>query len=222
MADNCLIAKTKKRRVAGNNGPRRNQLTEYGIIATDVPQEVLDEIMSIATTYETNDLRGDNYQISQHCNVDDAFTSSLSYKQILLQQLADNTNDEIDEVDETNYTKWRDDLHCPNVQKYLETKFIKPYRTRISVMPPGNDLNWHIDTDTSVLCRAQIPVVTQGSKFQWKTKQGQSEVEMTTGNVYFVNTGWLHRVVNESENVRIVLIFGVDYDNIPDKQAITL
>jgi len=219
MSNQSLIKQTKKQRVAGNNGPRRHQMKEYGVISSDVPDAVIEEIFKIANNYDENDLRGDNYQISQHCNVNEAFTSSLSYKQILLQELNDNANDEIDE---TQYQKWRNDLEISNIKHYLEKTFENPYRARISVMPPGNDLNWHIDTDTSVLCRAQIPVYHKGSKFQWKTKQGNTEVEMQPGNTYFVNTGWMHRVVNESNNVRIVLIFGIDYDNIPQKERLLI
>lgn len=213
----CLIKKTRKSRVMGNNGPRRHQMKEYGVVSDDVPPEVIEEIMNIAQNYKENDLGGDNYQISQHCDVKNSFTSSDQYKQILLQTLVGEN-----EVDETKYTQWRDDLGVKHIKSYLESKFKGPYRARISVMPPGNDLNWHIDTDTSVLCRVQIPAVSKGSKFQWKTKTGETEVEMETGKSYFVNTGWVHRVVNESDITRVVLIFGVDYDNLPNKNDLTL
>lgn len=217
MAEKCLIEKSKKRRVIGDNGPRRYELKEYGVIDTNVPQEVINEILSIAGSYNGNDLGGDNYQISQHCDVSTAFTASAEYKQILLQNL-----DAEDEIDETGYTAWRDDIECSAIKKYLTETYKQPYRARVSVLPPGNDLNWHIDTDTSVLCRAQIPAFHKGSLFQWKTKTGVTEVEMEPGKAYFVNTGWTHRVENQSSNVRIVLIFGIDYDNIPDKTSITL
>jgi hypothetical protein len=217
MTESCLIAKTKKRRVAGNNGPRRHQMKTHGIVSTDVPQSVLEEILTISEIYTTNDLRGDNYQISQHCNVDKTFTDSPTYRQILLQQLNSNATDEIDE---TNYQQWRADLKTDAIRSYLESTFKTPYRARISVMHGGNELNYHIDTDTSVLCRVQIPVQTQGSLFQWKTKTEEVNLDMQQGNSYFVNTGWLHRVTNESNNTRIVLIFGVDYENIPNRESL--
>jgi len=210
------INESKKRRVIGNNGPRRHELLEYNVVTTDVPADVINEILTISKSYTANDLGGDNYQISQHCDVKTVFTSSNEYKQILLQNL-----DGADEVDETNYTKWRTDLQFPKIKKYLIDNFKKPYRARISVLPPGNDLNWHIDTDTSVLCRMQIPAFADGSTFQWKTKTGQTTLEMKIGHSYFVNTGWLHRVQNNSNNVRIVLIFGIDYENIPNNTIIT-
>lgn len=217
MSNQCLINNTKKSRVLGNNGPRRHQLREFGVVANDVPREVIEQILEIANTYNGNDLRGDNYQISQHCNVDEAFTSNLSYRQILLQQL---NSDADSEIDETQYATWRDDINTSAIKKYLEEKFKLPYRARISIMPPGGDLNYHIDTDTSVLCRAQIPAQTTGSLFQWKTKTQEVDLDMQLGNVYFVNTGWLHRVVNSSNSMRIVLIFGIDYANIPEKEKL--
>jgi oxalate decarboxylase/phosphoglucose isomerase-like protein (cupin superfamily) len=189
----------------------------HGEVTSDVPQEVLDEILEIANNYAGNDLGGDNYQISQHCDVKTAFTASETYSQILLQQLDEGADNE---VDETNYNNWRDDLSTSAIQKYLSDTFKAPYRARISVMHGGNELNYHIDTDTSVLCRVQIPVQTKGSLFQWKTKKEEVSLDMQAGCTYFVNTGWLHRVTNDSDNTRIVLIFGVDYNNIPNKEQL--
>lgn len=219
MADKCLIDQTKRRRVFGNNGPRRNEMKEYGIVDSNVPIEVIQEILNIALSYEGNDLRGDNYQISQHCNVDTVFTNSPTYRQILLQQLHNNATDEIDE---TNYTSWRNDLKTENIQKYLSETFKVPYRTRISIMNGGNELNYHIDTDTSVLCRVQVPVQTNGSLFYWKTKTDEISLDMQNGCAYFINTGWLHKVVNSSNNTRIVMIFGVDYKNLPEKETLLI
>jgi hypothetical protein len=219
MNNNCLIQKTKRNRVFGNNGPRRHEMKTHGLVTNNVPDEVLNEIKYIAESYKENDLKGDNYQISQHCNIDEAFTSSKTYRQILLQQLNPGS---IDEIDEKNYQSWRTDIKINAIQKYLNENFKTIYRTRISVMNGGNELNYHIDTDTSVLCRMQIPVQTQGSQFQWKTKTEEISLNMENGNSYFVNTGWLHRVVNPSDNTRIVLIFGVDYNNIPKKENLLL
>jgi hypothetical protein len=222
MTDKCIIRETRRNRVHGNNGPKRNQMREFGVIDTNVPQSVIDEILEIAHNYQGDDLRGDNYQISQHCNVNEAFTASTSYRQILLQELRGDESGVLDEIDETNYVRWRTDLSVSAIQQYLTDTFVSPYRARISIMHGGNELNYHIDTDTSVLCRAQIPAQTTGSLFQWKTKTGEVELDMQLGNVYFVNTGWLHRVVNPSDNTRIVLIFGIDYQNIPNREELLI
>ena len=89
-------------------------------------------------------------------------------------------------------------------------------------MHGGNELNYHIDTDTSVLCRVQIPAQTTGSLFQWKTKTEEVSLEMQPGNAYFVNTGWLHRVINPTDDIRIVLLFGIDYNNLPNKEDLSV
>jgi hypothetical protein len=217
MSESCLINATKKQRVSGNNGPRRHELQAFETVDVNVPQDVIDQILYIANNYEGNDLGGDNYQISQHCDVKTAFTASTSYRQILLQECKDG-----DVIDEKNYNTWRTDLNTDAIQSYLQRKFKQTYRTRISIMPPGHDLNWHIDTDTSVLCRVQIAAQSDGSQFQFKTKQGHSSLIMKTNSAYFVNTGWTHRVVNTTDSTRIVLIFGILFDNLPNKELIKL
>jgi hypothetical protein len=184
----------------------------HGTVANNVPQAVIDEILHIATSYTGNDLGGDNYQLSQHCDVKNVFTSSETYKQIILQECTAE-----DTIDETNYMHWRNDISTTAIENYLTTAFVKPYRTRISVMHGGNELNYHIDTDTSVLCRVQIPAQTTGSLFQWKTKTEEVSLTMKLGEAYFVNTGWLHRVINPTDSIRVVLLFGVDYKNISGK-----
>jgi len=212
MADSCVIKATRKRRVSGNNGPRRHEMLTHGTVANNVPQAVIDEILHIATSYTGNDLGGDNYQLSQHCDVKNVFTSSETYKQIILQECTAE-----DTIDETNYMHWRNDISTTAIENYLATAFVKPYRARISVMHGGNELNYHIDTDTSVLCRVQIPAQTTGSLFQWKTKTEEVSLTMKLGEAYFVNTGWLHRVINPTDSIRVVLLFGVDYENISGK-----
>ena len=212
MADSCVIKATRKRRVSGNNGPRRHEMLTHGTVANNVPQAVIDEILHIATSYTGNDLGGDNYQLSQHCDVKNVFTSSETYKHIILQECTAE-----DTIDETNYMHWRNDISTTAIENYLTTAFVKPYRARISVMHGGNELNYHIDTDTSVLCRVQIPAQTTGSLFQWKTKTEEVSLTMKLGEAYFVNTGWLHRVINPTDSIRVVLLFGVDYKNISGK-----
>ena len=214
MTKTCLIKNSRRSRVKGT-GPRRHEMLTHGTVANNVPQAVIDEILQIATSYTGNDLGGDNYQLSQHCDVKNVFTSSETYKQIILQECtSENT------IDETNYMYWRNDISTTAIENYLTTAFVKPYRARISVMHGGNELNYHIDTDTSVLCRVQIPVQTSGSLFQWKTKTEEFSLDMQLGEAYFVNTGWLHRVINPTDSIRVVLLFGIDYENLPNKESL--
>jgi len=214
MRESCLIKASRRSRVNGT-GPRRHEMLTHGIVTDTVPQAVINEILQIATSYTGNDLGGDNYQLSQHCDVKNVFTSSETYKQIILQEsTAENT------IDERNYLHWRNDISTIAIENYLTTAFVQPYRTRISVMHGGNELNYHIDTDTSVLCRVQIPAQTTGSLFQWKTKIEEVSLDMKLGEAYFVNTGWLHRVINPTDSIRVVLLFGIDYNDLPNKESL--
>jgi hypothetical protein len=43
---------------------------------------------------------------------------------------------------------------------------------------------------------------------------------MQLGEAYFVNTGWLHRVINPTDSIRVVLLFGIDYENLPNKESL--
>ena len=52
-----------------------------------------------------------------------------------------------------------------------------------------------------------------------KTKSDEVSLNMKLGEAYFVNTGWLHRVINPSNNIRIVLILGIDYNNLSNKES---
>ena len=130
------------------------------------------------------------------------------------------TEEGVDVNEETNYNDWRDDTDVSVIKKYLEDNFGEVYRARISVMPPGHELFWHIDTDTSVLCRMQLAIRAEGSEFQFRNRiEGERSLVMENGNAYFVNTGWSHRVVNK-DNWRVVLIFGIEYNNIPNKEQL--
>lgn len=222
MINKCTIETTKRNRVKGKNGPTRKEMKAYGIVDSNIPEKVIQAILSIANNYTGNDLGGDNYQISQHCDIKTTFTSSSTYSQILLQQLPCHlSSNKYSQIDEKNYLEWREDIKdIAIIKTYLNEKFKKPYRTRISVMEGGNELNYHIDTDTSVLCRIQIPVKISNSKFQWKIKEKEISLSMKRGNAYFINTGWLHRVINPGKSNRIVLIFGIDYYNIPYKETL--
>ena len=53
-----------------------------------------------------------------------------------------------------------------------------------------HELNWHIDSDTSVMCRAQICLNDNDSVFQSKRKGVVEEFKMKTGEMWFINTGW--------------------------------
>ena len=188
---------TKARvRAKGTRGPTRHKLTSFKHI-TKVPKQVMSEIERIIKDIQTDDLGTDNYQISNSYDLCNAFNAMGGYRQILLQRC---TEEGVDVNEETNYNDWRDDTDVSVIKKYLEDNFGEVYRARISVMPPGHELFWHIDTDTSVLCRMQLAIRAEGSEFQFRNRiEGERSLVMENGNAYFVNTGWSHRVVNKDK-----------------------
>jgi hypothetical protein len=202
-----LIKNTKRLRVGGID-PGRKELLPFLRIGT-MPDELLDALLIISRTLDGNDLGSDSYQISQHCDLDQVFNinnTTNSYRQVLLQSKMSENSD----IDECAYTEWNPIIDA-RIKQTLADMFGTVYRFRISVMQGNHELNWHIDTDTSVLCRAQICLADTDSSFEFKTKTGIHILNMERGGIYFINTGWLHRVVNNGTTPRTVAIFGFKF-----------
>jgi hypothetical protein len=216
----CPIKSSKKQRVVSSHGPRRNQVAECVAIDHQASQEFLTAVKTIVQQYTTDDLGGDLYEVSKHCESVENFKQGVdtNYRQIVLQKLPQG-KEQI--MNETLYTEWRDDIDCSEIKKYFDSLYgpEKYYRARISVMAPHHELNWHIDTDTSVLCRTQTVVQSLSSFFETKNRQGIQSNVMEEGKTYFINQGWPHRVVN-NDGWRIVVIVGVLFDDIPNKEKI--
>jgi len=194
--------------VRGNRGPRRNELPTFSRLASNVPQDVLDEARQIIYANALrNDLKTERYEISVDCPLPDLF--SQTYRQVLLQEKTPDT----DAYDEANYTVWDND--CDKIRNYLESTFGKVNRTRVSILPPGEELDWHIDTDTSVMCRIQICVEAGDAEFQFNRKNTIESFVMSPGEMWFVNVGWNHRVINpSSDKHRISIVAGVLYEDL--------
>ena len=216
----CPIKNSKKERVSSTHGPRRTQVSECIVIDSNVGREFIDTVKHIARTYTQDDLGGDLYEVSKYCESVENFKQGVdtNYRQIVLQKLPEG-REQI--MDETLYTEWRDDINCGPIKEYFDKLYGegKYYRARISVMAPQHELNWHIDTDTSVLCRTQTVVQSSNSLFEAKNREGVQSNLMEEGNTYFINQGWPHRVVNNG-GWRIVVIVGVFFDNIPNNEKI--
>jgi hypothetical protein len=216
----CPIKATRRQRVSSNQGPRRSEVAECIVIDESVNKEFIDAVKYIAQTYVQDDLGGDLYEVSKYCESVENFKQGVdtNYRQIVLQKLPEG-REQI--MNETLYTEWRDDIDCQIIKNYFDTLYGEGnyYRARISVMAPSHELNWHIDTDTSILCRTQTVVQSSSSFFETKTRQGIQSNVMEEGKTYFINQGWSHRVVNKG-GWRIVVIVGVLFDNIPNKERI--
>lgn len=191
----CLIENTKRQRVRGD-GPRRDELVTFAKLGV-VSDDLVDKLNEIADRRAGNDLGSDAYNISQHCDVNNVFIDT-GYRQILIQE----RQLDVDTADEHLYTEYNEDVNVPF--------FNQIYRLRISEMAPGHEMNWHIDTDTSVMCRAQICLNDNDSIFQFKRRGEIEQFTMKKGEMWFINTGWLHRVVSK-DLVRRSAIFGFDH-----------
>lgn len=186
------------------DGPDRRELVTFADLGA-VDDSIVQRLNNIATQRQGNDLDGDNYSISQHQSLKDklpeAYTSADKYRQILLQE----SNKKDTDRNEYAYTHW-------NTDPVELSMFDKIYRCRISEMGPGHGIDWHIDQNSSVVCRAQICLNDNTSIMQFNRRGEVSTLEMKKGHVYFLNTGWNHRVVN-GDSIRRVAIFAFDYND---------
>jgi hypothetical protein len=103
----------------------------------------------------------------------------------------------------------------------INKHFIDVCRFRISETQPHYEIPWHIDTNTSVACRAQICITNDDSKFEFKTRQGIKTLQMAPGELWFINTGWNHRVIANSQ-VRQVAIFTFKFDQLVNNTRILI
>ena len=204
----CLIEKTKRQRVKGT-GPRRDKLKIFHKIG-EVSRETVAELNTILDINRQNDIGGDNYGISQNCNYEEVFNVGTMYRQVLLQKRMDDSSDDVNEY---LYTHWDAQHNLENVKNELNKYFANVYRFRLSEMQGNHELNWHIDADTSVICRAQICLNESDSVLEFRDKQGVHQLRMKPGEIWFINTGWNHRVVN-GPTLRRVVVFGFHHDDL--------
>jgi hypothetical protein len=196
-----------RKHVKGSAGPRRHELPTFTKLDYNVPTAVLDQARAIAHGDAESDLGTENYKISMDCPVKDMVPSD--YRLLLLQA----QEPESDQDGEINYTVWKDG--CSEIREYLESMFGTVYQTRITVTPPGGEITWHIDLNTSIICRVQIGIDMDGSEFQFKRRGEVESLWIDSGETWFLNTGWSHRVLNHSDTEsRIVIITEVLYDDL--------
>jgi hypothetical protein len=215
--EKCLIEKSKRTRVGGT-GPRRNELVTFKKLG-EVSDEVYEYLNRYLDENPHSDIGSDDYAISKSCNYEKVFNVGQSYRQVILQK---NTTNNLNVVDEYLYSQWVPGSEI--VQEEMKKFFNNVYRFRLSEMQPEHTLNWHIDADTSVICRAQICLNENNSTFLFKDKEGIKEFKMKPKELWFVNTGWSHTVTNDTANVRKVAILGFHYDNLTEalQKEITL
>ena len=201
-----LAQKTKRSRVKGT-GPRRKELVTHQLLGM-ITDNTMSELNTLADLYIGNDLGGDNYQVSQTFDYNKVFKTGDHYRQILIQV---SEADGEDAFNEFSYTKFL--YNVPKMKSYLDSMLKNFYRLRISEMQPNSSIDWHIDADTSVVCRIIICLNDNDSVFCLDDKKHLHEVRMKKGEVWFVNTGWAHAVDN-NEGIRRVALLSCHYDDI--------
>lgn len=204
------MIESKRQRVRGT-GPSRKELPAFLELAT-VPNEVINFLKLFSKSCLESEIGGDNYKIAKNIDISKTFNvDKNNYKQLLIQtHLSEQTS-------EFDYTEWI--AGSDILRDFLLTHFKAVYRTRISVMKPQHVISWHIDTDPSVVCRGQICISVGDNTFDFETKSGIETLKMQPGKMYFINTGWKHRVVNNDSD-RIVLIFAFKFEDLKNNQLL--
>lgn len=213
MDKKYLIETTKRLRVNGD-GPKRNKLKPFYKIG-EVSNEVVRELNDLLMQHNGNDIGADVYGISQAINYKQVFNTA-GYRQYLIQTKPPG-NEGID-VDEYLYHYWTKEVKA---KKELEKYFKNVYRFRMSEMTNHHSINWHIDSCTSFMCRAQICLNANDSYFEANDKKEIHRLNMKPGELWFINTGWQHRVIT-NETPRRVAILGFSFDDLINNRELFL
>lgn len=214
MNEECALQQPDRvrSRVRGSHGPDRRDLPLFqklGALDADSLSSLQTLVHGFVGAFPEgyNDIEnGERYAIANACTLKSYFPPE--YKQYLLQLDGNQTSDVPDEWEYDTYTP-EAKVFEPFISAYLDPHF----RARISVLPPGAELDWHIDSNTSYACRAQM-MVSGSHRFQIKKKGRVHEQVMVPGDVWFCNTGYSHRVEVLGEETRVAILIGFHYEAI--------
>lgn len=208
---------SKRARVKGN-GPNRRELKTFHKLG-DVSPETVADLRAILRDYKHSDInQGDAYKITQTMDCRKTHGVDMEqYRQVILQ-----TSPTQSLEFELDYDTWMTDKYClANTMHDIGKHFHKTYRFRLSEMQPYSNIHWHIDTDTSVACRAQICLSDDDSEFFFKDNTGIHSLRMKPGELWFINTGWNHSVSARAD-VRQVAVFTFLFDDLINKGQLRL
>ena len=102
------------------------------------------------------------------------------------------------------------------VYDFLKSKFKMIWRCRIHYLPSSGQLPWHIDVDTSLACRVYLPItsdIDEHNLFEIERRGQVIPLKMKIGE-FCVNTGFKHRVLNNTNKGRYGLIFNTTSEEI--------
>lgn len=197
-------------RVTGN-GPDRKELPNFKTIAK-MPQEVIDELLqSYEDNPNNNDVFRTEYVVRNICAMTEH--PPKAFFSMFYQELDPSTDDT--SFIETRYKLWNDVLGPESATvKWMNETFPNAFRSRLSVLQPGTGFDWHIDTNTSVACRVTCVLRNPDSKFEINRRGEIETMQAEVGDCIFTNTGWTHRVYNDTNESRINFLFSIEYKDI--------
>lgn len=84
-------------------------------------------------------------------------------------------------------------------------------RVRITKLAPGKEIPFHVDYDVSYAVRCICPIYTNEMVINQFKRDGEiEEYHLEAGKAYFLNIGYPHSVLNQSDQPRIALMFSLD------------
>jgi hypothetical protein len=205
------------RNVRGTTGPDRRYLPNYYMLRrigwADFAALRWYVTGILHNAPDQNDINAaEAYQIAQECPLKTYFPPE--YRQILLQRSMDGSGG-LREEDYMVAPRLTDDAATKIVTlaRIALGPAVSIFRARLAILPSGKVLDWHIDTNTSVACRIQIPIF---GECLWETKRRGTieEQVLRPGEVWFTNTGYNHQVKGIGTGDRVCLILGCHFNDI--------
>lgn len=114
-------------------------------------------------------------------------------------------------LDETNYNVPSADYKGSYFEKVIGSFKDKAIRARLTKLKAGTKITPHIDYDPSYATRIIIPIISNKKVINqfWIRGKYQEHYIKADGSAYFLNTGFRHGVLNESDEDRICLMFSL-------------
>lgn len=191
-------------------GPDRSKLPLFKKI-NNIPTDIIKELnLFFENNRHINDLKETkDYKISNHCPLNSLVPEGFQH--VLITKCRDGADFRI----EKNYTLWSDEVKKLNFYHWFTSCFPNAFRVRLSLLEPGTEFSWHIDTNTSVACRCSASLNISEAKFEIRNKKEIQSVPFEKpGDLFFTNTGWSHRVYNPGQQARLNLVFGIEFSEI--------
>ena len=201
---NKRYPKMNKNHVKGN-GIDRKYLPNFFKLG-EFDQNLINDVMKVySDTINENHIGSrSTYEMSIDSPLRTYFPET--YRQIILQKpLTDGSF-------EKDYQSFEENTVILNKVNNL-LKGITFYRCRIATLPAGDVLDWHIDTNTSVLSRVHFIISDNAHWFIDRKGTVEGKI-LKKGEIWFTNTGYNHKVINDTNKDRIVLTVGCNSEDL--------